>query len=100
MSILNETEPANQPERMQLRRDENTLMVVGSGVIIFGVWSVLKVLLLETARLPEMMAEIRLQDLGLEEAGVGDRSWGVAALTIVFILIGLLLDLAIRVFGG
>ena len=39
MSMLNETEPANQPEKMRLRRDENTLMVVGSGVIVFGVWS-------------------------------------------------------------
>ena len=100
MQMLNETDPANQPEKMQLRRDENTLMVVGSGVIIFGVWSVLKVLLLETTRLPEMMEEIRLQDLGLEETGIGDLSWVVAALTMVFILIGLLLDLSIRVFVG
>ena len=100
MQILNETDPANQPEKMQLRRDENTLMVVGSGVIIFGVWSVLKVLLLETTRLPEMMAEIRLEDLGFEELGLGDLSWVVAAMAIVFILIGLLLDLSIRVFVG
>ena len=100
MQILNETDPANQPEKMQLRRDENTLMVVGSGVIVFGIWSVLKVLLLETTRLPEMMAEIRLEDLGFEELGLGDLSWVVAAMAIVFILIGLLLDLSIRVFVG
>ena len=37
MSMLNETDPANLPEKMQLRRDENTLMVVGSGVIVFGI---------------------------------------------------------------
>ena len=100
MSILNETDPANLPEKMQLRRDENTLMVVGSGVIVFGIWSVLKVLLLETTRLPEMIAEIRLEDLGLEELGLGDLSWVVAAMAIMLVLIGLLLDLSVRVFVG
>ena len=98
--MLNETDPANRPERIRLRRDENTLMVVGSGVILFGIWSVVKALLQGNASFSNMLAEARLEDAGLEELGFGDLSWLVAALAAAFVLIALLLDLSIRIFVG
>ena len=100
MSMLNETDPANQPEKTRLRRDENTLIVVGTGVILFGIWSVVKALLQGNASFSNMLAEVRLEDAGLEELGFGDLSWLVAALAAAFVLIILLLDLSIRIFVG
>ena len=100
MSMLNETEPANQPEKMRLRRDENTLMVVGSGVIVFGIWSVVKALLQGTASFSKMLEEAQLEYAGLEGSGLTDLSWVVAALASAVVLLVLLLDLTIRVFVG
>ena len=58
MALLNETDLAQQAGKMRLRRDENTLTVVGSGVILFGVWTVVKMVLQEINRFPEFMAEL------------------------------------------
>ena len=98
--MLNEMDPANRPEKLRLRRDENTLSVVGSGVIVFGVWSIVKALLQGTVNYQEMLAEARLEGANLEELGFGDLSWVVAALAAAIVLFVLLLDLSIRVFVG
>ena len=100
MSILSETDLANQPEKIRLRRDENTLSVVGSGVIVFGIWSVVKALLHGNVSYSNMLEVVRLEDAGLEELGFGDLSWVVAAAAVVLVLLVLFLDLAIRIYVG
>lgn len=104
MALLNEADVAQQKEKMRLRRDENTLTVVGSGVILFGVWTVVKMVLHELNRLPEFMAELGADELGFEETGLADMGLDpkllatVVAFTVVIIVF--LMDLALRVFVG
>ena len=98
--MLNEKDPANQPAKIRLRRDENTLSVVGSGLIVFGIWSVVKALLHGTASYSKMLEEVRLEGTDLSELGLGDLSWVVAGAAVAIVLIVLFLDLAIRVYVG
>ena len=104
MALLNETDLAQQAGKMRLRRDENTLTVVGSGVILFGVWTVVKMVLQEINRFPEFMAELGVDELGFEETGLADMRLDpkllatVVAFTVVIIVF--LMDLALRVFVG
>jgi len=104
MALLNETDLAQQAGKMRLRRDENTLTVVGSGVILFGVWTVVKMVLQEINRFPEFMAELGVDELGFEETGLADMGLDpkllatVVAFTVVIIVF--LMDLALRVFVG
>jgi len=104
MALLNEADVAQQKEKMRLRRDENTLTVVGSGVILFGVWTVVKMVLQEINRFPEFMAELGADELGFEETGLADMGLDpkllatVVAFTVVIIVF--LMDLALRVFVG
>lgn len=104
MALLNEADVAQQKEKMRLRRDENTLTVVGSGVILFGVWTVVKMVLQEINRFPEFMAELGVDELGFEGTGLADMGLDpkllatVVAFTVVIIVF--LMDLALRVFVG
>ena len=104
MALLNEADVAQQKEKMRLRRDENTLTVVGSGVILFGVWTVVKMVLQEINRFPEFMAELGADELGFEETGLADMGLDpkllatVVAFTVVIIVY--LMDLGLRVFVG
>ena len=104
MALLNETDLAQQAGKMRLRRDENTLTVVGSGVILFGVWTVVKMVLQEINRFPEFMAELGADELGFEGTGLAEMGLDpnllatVVAFTVVLIVF--LLDLALRVFVG
>ena len=34
----------NEPKQIEIRKSQNTLIVVGSGIILFGVWSAVKML--------------------------------------------------------
>lgn len=104
MALLNEADVAQQKEKMRLRRDENTLTVVGSGVILFGVWTVVKMVLHELNRLPEFMAELGADELGFEETGLADMGLDPKLLATVVafmvVIIVFLMDLALRVFVG
>ena len=104
MALLNEADVAQQKEKMRLRRDENTLTVVGSGVILFGVWTVVKMVLQEINRLPEFMAELGADELGFEETGLADMGLdpNLLAMAVAFtvVIIVFLMDLALRVFVG
>ena len=104
MALLNEADVAQQKEKMRLRKDENTLTVVGSGVILFGVWTVVKMVLHELNRLPEFMAELGADELGFEETGLADMGLDPKLLATVVafmvVIIVFLMDLALRVFVG
>ena len=104
MALLNEADVAQQKEKMRLRRDENTLTVVGSGVILFGVWTVVKMVLQEINRFPEFMAELGVDELGFEETGLADMGLDPKLLATVVafmvVIIVFLMDLALRVFVG
>ena len=104
MALLNETDLAQQAEKMRLRKDENTLTVVGSGVILFGVWTVVKMVLQEINRFPELMAELGVDELGFEETGLADLGLdpNLLAMAVAFtvVIIVYLMDLGLRVFVG
>lgn len=104
MALLNETDLAQQAGKMRLRRDENTLTVVGSGVILFGVWTVVKMVLQEINRFPEFMAELGVDELEFEETGLADMGLdpNLLAMAVAFtvVIIVFLMDLALRVFVG
>lgn len=104
MALLNETDLAQQAEKMRLRKDENTLTVVGSGVILFGVWTVVKMVLQEINRFPEFMAELGVDELGFEETGLADLGLdpNLLAMAVAFtvVIIVYLMDLGLRVFVG
>ena len=104
MALLNETDLAQQAGKMRLRRDENTLTVVGSGVILFGVWTVVKMVLQEINRFPELMAELGVDELGFEETGLADLGLdpNLLAMAVAFtvVIIVYLMDLGLRVFVG
>ena len=104
MALLNEADLAQQAEKMRLRKDENTLTVVGSGVILFGVWTVVKMVLQEINRFPEFMAELGADELGFEETGLADLGLdpNLLAMAVAFtvVIIVYLLDLGLRVFVG
>lgn len=104
MALLNETDLAQQAEKMRLRKDENTLTVVGSGVILFGVWTVVKMVLQEINRFPEFMAELGADELGFEETGLADLGLdpNLLAMAVAFtvVIIVYLMDLGLRVFVG
>ena len=104
MALLNETDLAQQAGKMRLRRDENTLTVVGSGVILFGVWTVVKMVLQEINRFPEFMAELGVDELEFEETGLADMGLdpNLLAMAVAFtvVIIVYLMDLGLRVFVG
>lgn len=34
----------NEPEQIEIRKSRDTLIVVGSGTVIFGIWTLIKML--------------------------------------------------------
>ena len=78
----------NQPSDLRRRKDENTLVVIGGGVICFGVWSIIKTIL--------HMIYNRAEFFG----GWNDLERAERIFSIVFTILVLLMDLLIRVYVG
>lgn len=51
--------PDNAPESVQLRRAQNTLIVVGTGILLLGIWTVLKSLGILFLNRHDIVADIR-----------------------------------------
>ncbi|MBR2779541.1 MAG: hypothetical protein IKD85_05175 [Firmicutes bacterium] len=51
--------PDNAPESVQLRKAQNTLIVVGTGILLLGIWTVLKSLGILFLNRHDIVAEIR-----------------------------------------
>ena len=87
----------NSPRDMSLRRAQNTLIIVGTGTILFGLWSVVKTVGVILINRREEVAMIR-ENSQIPEALAGD---GVMfAIVLVISAIILLIDLALRLFVG
>ena len=48
----------NNPEQIRLRRDQNTLRIVGTGTIAFGIWSLVKFFGVLLVKRQEILTEI------------------------------------------
>ena len=80
----------NSELQISLRRNQNTLIVIGTGVIVFGVWSILKAALSAGLQMEGMFADA---DPSL------DRGLLLAAFWISFAVI-LSADLGLRLYVG
>ena len=86
----------NEPEQIEIRKSQNTLIVVGTGTVIFGIWTAAKLLgmlfMLRKETVEAMKAKFILDE------GMSDRTifWIIAA--IVFISMALLV--AVRTYVG
>lgn len=73
----------NEPEQIEIRKSQNTLIVVGTGTILFGVWTMVKMVGLLFLLRDETIADFRsgFSDLdGISDAGL---FWGTVALTFI-----------------
>lgn len=76
------------------RKDENTLVVIGGGVIAFGVWSVVRTVMEVILRMEELQGMSGMAGMtGLERLAAEIIMWVVVA-----ILVGV--DMSIRLFIG
>ena len=83
---------SNNELQIKLRKNRDTLKIVGSGVIAFGIWSVIKALLYSELNMGTFLASI-------EESPVLTEAMLKTAFRIIIAII-LLIDLAIRLFVG
>ena len=61
----------NEPEQIRLRKAQNTLMVVGSGTILFSLWSLFRMaasfFMLRNETIAALREWIHMDDIELEE---------------------------------
>ena len=87
----------NEPEQIRLRKAQNTLMVVGSGTILFSLWSLFRMaasfFMLRNETMAALREWIHMDDIELEEDMV------LAVLIIVIAALSVAL-IAIRAYVG
>ena len=89
MFFSTQNKQKKEPREITLRRNQDTLIIVGTGVIIFGLWSLLKAvftLLLNMGSMYDMIMQ--------EDTLVGRIAASVAVVLV------LLIDLGLRLFVG
>ena len=89
MFFSTQNKQQKEPREITLRRNQDTLIIVGTGVIIFGLWSLLKAvftLLLNMGSMYDMIMQ--------EDTLVGRIAASVAVVLV------LLIDLGLRLFVG
>lgn len=86
----------NEPEQIELRRAQNTLIVVGTGIILFGFWSAAK-LLGSLLILRKETIDMVVAASGTTE-GVSERALFIVLFVFTTIIVALLL--ALRAFIG
>ena len=90
----------NGQEDIRLRRDQNTLRIVGAGTIVFGVWSCVKAFGVLFFKRQEIINEI-LEDAGKTDIQLSEDLEGkMFTVLLIMVLIVLLADLAARLFVG
>ena len=90
----------NNPEQIRLRRDQNTLRIVGTGTIAFGIWSLVKFFGVLLVKKQEIITEIyeEMYDSNPEMAETYKPL--IFKVLLIFILIAILIELAARLFIG
>lgn len=87
----------NDPKHIAIRKTQNTLIVVGSGIVLFGIWTAVKMLGSFFLLKEETIAAMRM--LGGE--GMDELSdTAVFYITLVMVMLVMLVILAIRTYVG
>ena len=90
----------NEPEQVKLRRDQNTLRIVGTGTIVFGVWSFVKAFGVIFSRRTQIVAEI-IEDGIQNNYDFSDVPEGlIIKMVLLFVGIGLAADMVARLYVG
>ena len=86
----------NEPEQKEIRKSQNTLIVVGTGTILFGIWTAVKFLGLFIMLREETVAALK-DKIGTVE-GLSDRFifWTIIGVSIIVTLFAL----AVRTYVG
>lgn len=87
----------NDPAQIKIRKSQNTLIVVGTGTVLFGIWDVVKVLSVLFMRKKETVEGMR-ESTGEFFAEYSDAK--VFTITLVIFLLFLLILLSVRTFVG
>jgi hypothetical protein len=87
----------NDIDHILLRRSQNTLIVVGSGTILFSVWTVVKTLGVLFLLKDESVAVVKK---AIDETGIILSDQQVFCIVLVIMLVIMLLFLAVRTFIG
>lgn len=90
MEILTKGYSKTEPLEIRLRRNEDTLNAVGTGVIFFGIWSILKTVFTYVLRVRNVF-----EYLDMEPASMFER-----VVIIFFLGVFLLFDLGFRISVG
>jgi len=86
----------NEPEQIKIRESQNTLIVVGSGTILFSIWSAVKMLGMLFVLRKETVAA--LLDITGPIEGISDRA--VFWITAVVVILIMAVILGFRVYVG
>ena len=88
----------NSEETIRLRRSQNTLINVGAGIILFGIWSAIKLYSMTFLRRETSLKELKetAADDALE--GISDRTLLITAF--VIITLAVLFEIGIRLYVG
>lgn len=88
----------NDKRQIELRRYSDILKSIGNGVILFGVWSVVKTVSLFLLSPKERADLMGGYEASFQEQGITEGVY--LSVVFFFILLGLVLDLLIRVYVG
>lgn len=86
----------NSPDHIKLRKSQNTLVIVGTGIIVFGFWTVLKTLGKVYLNRSEYIAQIR-EFAGTSMMEVSDNLifWVLLFLAVCYLSLGIVTRLII-----
>ena len=90
----------NDPQQIKLRRNQNTLIIVGTGTIAFGVWSFVKTLGMTLITRPDNISGYMsaMQSGGVELTDMSETAMFWTTVVISGIL--LIIDVSARLFVG
>lgn len=90
----------NEPEQVKLRRDQNTLIIVGTGTIVFGLWSFVKAFGVIFSRRTQIVSEI-IEDGMQNNYDFSDVPEGmIIKIMLLFVGIALAADMVARLYVG
>lgn len=85
----------NEPEQIEIRKSQNTLIVVGSGIILFGIWSEIKFLSMLFLLREETVAGV--MRLAGPVEGISDRAAFLIIAVVSIVIMSFILSFRIYV---
>lgn len=86
----------NEPEQIEIRRSQNTLIVVGSGTVLFSIWTAAKIWSLLFLLRKEIVAALLVKTGPIENISDDTVFWVITVLITILVLIAL----AVRLYVG